>query len=299
MARVKPCLAAATSRREALSAGGLTIAGATGGLASTRRPRIIFGANRNVYLHFNAAIPLAKAVRVYYDGENQFPVAWPNRLPGAWMTLSLRPNPHDLLSGRLDDQLHAIIRSAPAHSELAFWHENIPGNPLDYPSYVNNPLTARRMQRYGQWLCRGTQVRFGVIICGPAVQMPKWIAPHLDWYGFDFYDNWRYHNKDGTLSKEKMFARMNNNFKVFRAKSGVRWPAIRICEGNSPEDSHRVNWFTYCAQWMAGHNGRRYMTYWNPDKGAAQNGLSGPWPPSAPVVRRLHLLSEAFRGSAG
>ena len=94
----------------------------------------------------------------------------------AWMTLSVRPNPHDLLPGRLDDQLHAIIRSAPAHSELAFWHENIPGNPLDYPSYVNNPVTARRMQRYGQWLCRGTKVRFGVIICGPAVQMPEWIA---------------------------------------------------------------------------------------------------------------------------
>ncbi len=126
---------------------------------------------------------MAKAVRVYYDGENQFPVAWPNRLPGAWMTLSLRPNPHDLLSGRLDDQLHAIIPSAPAHSELAFWHENIPGNPLDYPSYVNNPATARRMQRYGQWLCRGTKVRFGVIICGPAVQMPEWIAPAAVWAG--------------------------------------------------------------------------------------------------------------------
>src|SRR5258706_14608038 len=98
-----------------------------------------FKPNRNVYLHFNAAIPLAKAVRVYYDGENQFPVAWPNRLPGAWMTLSLRPNPHDLLSGRLDDQLHAIIPSAPAHSELAFWHENIPVTRSTTPPMSTTP----------------------------------------------------------------------------------------------------------------------------------------------------------------
>jgi hypothetical protein len=296
MTGVKPRLAAATSRREALSAGGLAVAGGAG-LLITSRPRIVFGANRNAYPHFNTAMPLAKAVRVYYDDENQFPVAWPNRLPGAWMTLSLRPNPDDLLSGKLDDQIEAIIHSAPAHSELAFWHENIPGNPLGYPSHVNNPRIARRMQRHGQTLCRGTKVRFGVIICGPAIQMRDWIAPHLDWYGFDFYDNWRFHNEDGTLSKAKMFARMNNNFAVFRAKSGVRWPALRICEGNSPEDWHRQNWFKYCAEWMAGHNGRRIITYWNPAKGAAQKGLSGSWPPSAPVVRRLRKLTYEYKGS--
>lgn len=282
------------SRRQAFAAGGLAIAGAAGLTSAPTPPRLMFGSNRSAFPSFNTAIPRGVAVRVYYDAENQFPAGWPNRLPGAWMTLSLRPNPGDLLAGKLDSQLKAIIDSAPAHSELTFWHENTTGNPLGYPSYVNNPRAALLMQHYGQSLCSGTKVRFGVITCGPVGQQAGWIAPGLDWYGDDLYDFPRLRNPDGTLNQAKIYARLDANLQTWRKRSGQHRPSLRICETNSPHDSHRKNWFTWLAQWMAAHNGRRILTYWNPDRGLANNGLSGPWPPTQNVVDRLHQLSQTY-----
>ncbi len=292
-------LPAMMSRREAISAGGLAIAGA-GSLAPATAPAngIVFGANRDTYPRFHAAVPLARGLRLYYDTENLFPAAWPDRF-GAHLTLSLRPNPGDLLSGRLDRQLKAIADSAPPHSELAFWHENITGNPLGYPAYVNNARTATRMQRYGHGLCRGTHVRFGVITVGPAAQHLGWLAPGLDWYGDDLYEFPRLRNPDGTFSGAKIIARLNANLQAWREASGQRSPAIRICETNSPLDSHRGRFFTTVAQWLARHNGHRMLTYWNPDGSAARGGDSGAWPPSAAVVRRLRSLSEEYNSATG
>src|SRR6266702_7604211 len=158
-----------TSRRY-LTQGGLAMAASLALARSPARHRIMLGVNRNYYTQFTRVVPLARAVRIYYDTENVFPVTWPARLPGAWAILSIRPHPHDLLAGQLDQQLKALIQSAPAHSELAVWHEATPGNPLGYPAYVN-ARSMRRMQAHMQRLCRGSGVRFGSIICGPADQM--------------------------------------------------------------------------------------------------------------------------------
>jgi hypothetical protein len=260
---------------------------------------ITWGVNRNFWHAFKIKVPLAKAVRVYYDAENVFPSSWPQRAGrGAWVTLSIRPKPADLLRGRLDARLKALIDSAPPHSELAIWHENYPGNPLGYPRSVNNPRTAVAMQRHMERLVKGTQVRFGVIIAGPAIQEIRWMARGLDWYGMDLYDNKRYWNRDGTLSKDRIWTRMSNNLIAFKRASAEKHPLIRIDETNTPWDNHRRNWFMWTAQWFATHDASRpvrIMTYWNPDHGHAAGGLSGPWPPSAPVVKILRLLSEAFR----
>ena len=282
------------SRREAISAGGLAVAGAAW-LAPAAAPAngVVFGANRDTYPGFHAAVPLARGLRMYYDTENQFPAAWPERF-GAQMTLSLRPNPGDLLAGRLDRQLKAVIHSAPPHSDLTFWHENTTGNPLGYPSYVNNAHAAITMQRYGHGLCRGTNVRFGVITVGPAIQQLDWMAAGLDWYGDDLYEFPALRNPDGTFSRARIIARLNANLQAWRKASGKRSPAIRICETNSPIDSHRSRFFTTVAHWIAGHNGSRMLTYWNPDGSAAHGGVSGPWPPSAAVVRQLRSLSEEY-----
>jgi hypothetical protein len=287
------------SRREAISAGGLAIAGAAG-LASPAAPAngIVFGANRDTYPGFRAAVPLARGLRLYYDTENLFPPAWPERF-GAHLTLSLRPNPSDLLSGRLDRHLKAITDSAPPHSELTFWHENTTGNPLGYPAYVNNARAAIRMQHYGHSLCRGTHVQFGVITVGPAVQQLGWLAPGLDWYGDDMYEFPQLRSPDGTFSHARIIARLNSNLHAWREASGQRSPAIRICETNSSLDSHRGRFFATIAQWMARHNGNRMLTYWNPDGSAARGGDSGAWPPSAAVVRRLRSLSEEYNGATG
>jgi hypothetical protein len=291
-----PGLAAVTSRRQALTAAGVSIAGATG-LGVPPRNRIIFGAILGVYPKLHAAVPRAIGLRMYFGGENVFPAAWPDPYPGAWITLSLRPNPGDLLSGKLDSQLKAVIDSAPPHSELTFWHENTTGNPLGYPDYVNNARSAVRIQHYGHQLCQGTQVRFGVITCGPAGQQMDWLAPGLDWYGDDLYEFPRLRAADDTMRQAKLLHRLNSNLDAWRKKSGRHWPAVRICETNSPFDSHRVDWFTWIAQWLAGHNGSRMLTYWNPHHGAAHGGLSGPWPPSRAVITRLRWLSEQYKGT--
>ena len=291
-----PGLDTVTSRRQAILAGGVAITGAAG-LRAAPRNRIIFGATLGPYPKLHAAVPRAVGLRMYFDGENVFPPAWPDPYPGAWITLSLRPNPGDLFSGKLDDQLKAIVDSAPAHSELTFWHENTTGNPLGYPRYVNNARTAVRMQHYGHRLCQGTRVRFGVITCGPAGQQIDWLAPGLDWYGDDLYEFPRLRGPDDTMSQARILHRLNSNLDAWRRKSGRRWPAIRLCETNSPFDSHRRRWLTWIAQWMAAHNGRRMLTYWNPHAGAAEGGLSGPWPPSEAVIRRLRWLSEEYKGT--
>ncbi len=287
------------SRREAISAGGLAIAGAAS-LAATTAPAsgIVFGANRNTYPRFHEAIPLARGLRLYYDTENLFPATWPERF-GAHMTLSLRPNPGDLLAGRLDHQLKAVIDSAPPHSDLTFWHENTTGNPLGYPSYVNNARTAVRMQQYGHDLCRRTNVRFGVITVGPVNQQLGWLAPGLDWYGDDMYEFPALRNPDGTFSQAKIIDRLDANLRAWQKASGKRVPALRICETNSPLDAHRARFFTTIAQWMARHNGTRILTYWNPKGSAAHGGSSGAWPPSAGVVRQLRSLSKQYSGGTG
>lgn len=280
------------SRREAIAAGGLALAGAASLIPATApAPGIVFGANLDTYPRLHAAAPLTRGLRMYYDTENVFPAAWPERF-GAHMTLSLRPNPGDLLAGRLDRQLKAIINSAPPQSELTFWHENTTGNPLGYPSYVNNARAATRMQRYGHGLCRGTHVKFGVITVGPANQQLGWLAPGLDWYGDDLYEFPALRNPDGTFSRAKIINRLDANLRAWQAASGTHSPAIRICETNSPLDPHRSRFFATIAHWMARHNGNRILTFWNP------NGRSsGPWPPSPAVVRQLRSLSEHYNGA--
>jgi hypothetical protein len=258
-------------------------------LASGGKGRVTVGVNRDYWSKFKAAIPGAQDVRVYYDVENVFPAAWPTSAKGAWVTLSLRPNPADLLSGKLNAQLKALFRSAPAHSEVTFWHENEPGNPLKYPASVNNTRTAVAMLKYGEKLVKGTKVKFGQVICAPANRMQRWIAPGLDWYGIDLFANPNYENPNGTLSKAKIWTRMDNNESVFRAKTGRRWPAIRFDESNAHRDSHRKNWFTYLAEWLQGHGGGRLLTRWvnGPSK------LVGPWPPSRPVILTLRALASS------
>ncbi|HEX9066788.1 MAG TPA: hypothetical protein VF843_16885 [Streptosporangiaceae bacterium] len=249
--------------------------------------RVTIGANRNYWTRFKAAVPGARDVRVYYDVENVFPATWPTGATGAWVTLSLRPNPADLLSGKLDARLKALFASAPAHSEVTFWHENEPGDPLGYAPSVNNARTNVAMLRYGENLVQGTKVKFGQIICAPAIRMQQWIAPGLDWYGIDLFANPNFENPNGTLNKANLWTRLDNNEAVFRAKTGRRWPAVRFDESNARRDWHRKNWFTYLVQWLHGHGGGRLITRWTP----VPTNLAGPWPPSRPVIARLRALA--------
>lgn len=301
----QPGLATGVSRREAIAAGGLAIAGAAGltpvaaGLASSTPAAgpigIVFGGDRSGYIGLHRATSLAVGLRWYVNVENSFPAAWPKPFPvHTHMTLSLRPNPSDLLAGKLDGKLKAIIDSAPTHSELTFWHENTSGNPLHYPPEVNNARTARMMQEYGHNLCQGTQVLFGVITVGPVARQIDWMAPGLDWYGDDFYEFKNLRGLNNTFSKTKITARLHENLNAWRKVTGKEAPPIRICETNSPYNSHRSALFTTIANFLTTHNGNRMLTFWNPKGSLANGGLDGPWPPSRSVIRTLVSLVKKY-----
>jgi hypothetical protein len=233
---------------------------------------------------------IQRACRVYYDTENHFPAAWPSKLPGVWLTLSLRPNPSDLLSGRLDTKLRAVINSAPAHSQLTFWHENEPGNPLRYARSVCNAATAVEIQQYGQQLCVGSKAQFGVIICAPAVQIESWIAPKLDWYGMDQYlFNPKYVLND-RVDVKKLYRHLANQKSVFQHKSGLKNPQLVFPETNAIPAEHQMTWFTVMAEWAGANDCHRLETFWD-----GKQGLSGRWPPSRGVIDRLRYLSHLYR----
>ena len=80
----------------------------------------------------------------------------------------------------------------------------------------------------------------------------------------DLYEFPKLRNPNGTFSKKKVVARLNQNLREWRRVSHKKSPAIRICEANSPYDAHRSEFFTTIAHWLAGHNGNRMLTYWNP-----------------------------------
>ncbi len=127
-------------------------------------------------------------------------------------------------TGRQARPANALISSAPAHSQLTFYHENNPGNPLSYPKSISNATTAVEIQRYGQRLCAGSRVRFGVIIVGPAVA--NWIAPHLDWYGVDQYLFGTRYLTNGKLDPRKLYKHLDKDLAVFKHKSGLRHPQV-------------------------------------------------------------------------
>ncbi len=292
------------SRRHAMAAGGLIVAGAAGlgpaaspSASSSSSPiGVVFGADRSGYPGFHRATPLAVGARWYFNIENQFPPGdiWPHVFQHTHMTLSLRPNPQELFAGKFDKRLEHLIASAPDYSELTFWHENTSYNPLKYPSYVNNPHTAKRLQEYGHSLCKGSKVLFGVITVGEVVEQIDWIAPGLDWYGDDFYEFPQLRGPHNSFSKRKILERLAQNHHAWRKVTGLAAPPLRICEINSPYNAHRSELYSTVAYWLARHNGNRMLTYWNAKDGLAQGGLDGPWPPSPSVIKTLVALAKRY-----
>jgi hypothetical protein len=286
------------------------------------RARVAIGSNVRTYPRFKAAIPAARAVRIYYDSTD--PADWPATCPQLegrpWMLISFRPMPGPLLSGHLDKWFRAWFATCPHHTDVTIWHENANGkpgctvgpcNPLGYPRALRDPARFRAMQVHMERLTKGTHVRFGVLGCGPVSSAPEWYAPHLDWYGNDLYLNSKYltggglrksavlpgATSGGTLSKAKVWARMSANLAAFRRISGEKYPRIDLGESNASPDSYRRAWFTDVVTWFDSHDGRRpgrVLTFWRA-KGPGTGGLSGPWPPSAGVITTLRQLAQAHQ----
>jgi hypothetical protein len=289
---VKTCVAVAA----ALAAAGAAASAPARAYAATPSHQC-WGSNAGNWDRFHAAIPHSHCVRVYYDAVNVFPATWPRPSKGAWVMLSIRPNPQDLLSGKLDTELKTLIASAPAHSLLTIYHENAGANPLNYPPDVHNAANYVRMQRYMENLVHGTRVRFGVDIIAPFGSVLHWIYKADDWFGYDLYAFPRYLNPNGTINVTAVTTRMTNNLRTLQKFTGRRYPPVYLAETNARKDSQRKTWFSTIATWYATHDGHRtgwILTRWTAATGP-HSGLSGPWPPSKVVVAQLRYLAWKFR----
>jgi hypothetical protein len=173
---------------------------------------ILFGSNSNVFDAMNDAGISVRTFRAYRDQHNFVPTAWPAKesVPEARVTLSIRPVPADLLAGRLDAQMKALIAAAPPGVKLSAWHEasNLPG----YPDFVSAGSMSA-VHEYMQELCRGSNVRYGSIICAVPSATKEWMGTNLDWYGLDIYDfgEGQFRNRsDNGISRTKLFARLDD-----------------------------------------------------------------------------------------
>lgn len=249
---------------------------------------LLFGCNAGVWDAVNKAVPGTVGCRSYRDTVNEIPTAWPGK-PGSTTIVSLRPLPADLLAGRLDDQIKALLAVAPAKAELTVWHE---AGILPYPDYIT-PTSIRQMHVKMHTLCAPTPVRYGCIIAGFPASMQNWIPTKdypLDWYGLDVYMTPHFTRPDGTVYHERLNHAMDSMLEVARSRSGKHWPQITVPETNSPHPSRRPEWFTAVAQWMAHNGGRRMMSFWKED-----GQLSGPWlPHDTATIQTLRDLIKRY-----
>jgi hypothetical protein len=255
---------------------------------------VLFGSNSRVFDAMREAGISVRTFRAYRDEYNVIPTVWPAKesVPDARVTLSIRPVPADLLAGRLDAKLQPFIAAAPPGVKLSAWHEasNLDG----YPDFVD----AGRMSAvhaYLQELCRGSNVRYGSIICAVPSATKAWMGSGLDWYGLDIYDfgegQFR-DGSDGAISRAKLFARLDDMLATCRELTGRDLPEIDICETNSPRPAHRAAWLALLAEWLDRNGGGRLQTFWNPE-----GPLSGPWrPDDAQTIGMLRSLSQAYGG---
>lgn len=236
-----------------------------------------------------------RTFRAYRDKYNFIPTAWPEKpdVPGARVTLSIRPVPADLLAGRLDEQLRPFIAAAQPGVKLSAWHEA--SNLGTYPDYINAE-TMPAVHEYMQELCRGSNVRYGSIICAVPSATKAWMGTNLDWYGLDVYDFGEGQFRDwwgGGLSKPKLFARLDDMLETCRGLTGLDLPDIDICETNSPRLRHRAQWFALIAEWLDSHGGGRLQGFWNPS-----GKLSGPWlPDDTQTISALESIARTYAES--
>ena len=86
--------------------------------------------------------------------------------------------------------------------KLSAWHEasNLDG----YPEFVKD-RNMSAVHEYMQELCRGSNVRYGSIICAVPSETKAWMGTSLDWYGLDIYDfgEGQFRDWHGGISKEE------------------------------------------------------------------------------------------------
>ena len=235
---------------------------------------MLLGANSNWYADMQSAVPAATGRRVFYPEINFIPETWPV-ITGSTAVVSIRPNPDDLLAGRLDAAISQFVHSAKNVQFLNAWHEagNLPE--YDSMSFIN-PQNMIKVHKYMHELCKHSNVRYGPVMCMPPDSMPPWMPGGMDWYGLDIYDWSEFHFPNGGPLDihGRLYPRLNQWRQVCTQVSGKRLPALRICETNSQFSSHRPKWFTAVGNWIKNNGDYQMLTFWSSAPGAV-----GPWLP--------------------
>jgi hypothetical protein len=232
--------------------------------------------------------------------------------------VSIRPDIDKLNAGDFDAALSTFMQQAPAGtaSLLTIWHEAATFN-LSNSNYPQDPVTYVAALTHLQKLAAGeigsypsTDVKIGVIDVNPsALPLAKypdatypftptdaqdvynvWMAPNLDWYGCDLYDNTSYDLS--AYDELNSFRTCINN--ITGSDAGADWP-VNIPELNSPVDTaagtstiavpgsptgyRRSDFFHYAWTWLqtigpASHCSG-LLGFWN---GPGSEG--SPWPPA-------------------
>jgi hypothetical protein len=277
---------------------GRRLASAAQGSSREAMGNVLLGCNAGVFGDVHAVVPGIKACRSFRDRVNHIPAKWPGAHGEAYTVVSLRPDPRDLLAGRLDDQILPLLGTAPSGSQLTVWHEA--GNLYKHNRSIT-PAAIRQSHVKMRNLCRhaGSGVGYGCIIYGTIAEMDKWIPTAsypLDWYGIDIYDNLNSNNggsfraADGAVSFGKIKAYLDEYRALAQARTGLRYPRINVCEMNSPRVQYRPDFFKQVARWMNGNGGGQLCTFF---KCGGNSG--GRWlPDDQPTIDALNHIVSAY-----
>ncbi len=222
-------------------------------------------------------------------GVNLFPTPWPIHGPRTRLLMSVYPDLNDLLAGRLDNRIRAMIANAPPGSMLNAWHEVMS---LPYQQRYLTPPNLYRMHLRMQSLCRGSNVRYGCLLGGGDLRyLMRYVPPHLGYYGLDLYGNLgiRYHPR-----WMHPFHRWTQFRDLARTKVRSGYPWLVIGETNCPAQPLRPAWLKLVSSWLHGYGAHALalLTFWT-----ANGGLSGPWDPTdRATINALKGICSRYAG---
>ena len=188
------------------------------------------------------------------------------------MLVSVYPDLRDLLAGRLDKRIRAMIAGAPPGSMLNAWHEVMS---LPYKQRYLTPSNIYQMHSRMQALCRGSNVTYGALLGGgDLTYLMRYVPPRLGYYGLDIYGNLGIRQHPRWWHPYQRWLQFRE---LARTKDRSGYPWLVIGETNCPSQALRPYWFKLIASWMHsyGTRGKGIFTFW-----AGHGGLGAPWDPA-------------------
>lgn len=226
----------------------------------------------------------------FYLNNRPFPGPVPKKWPvlsnvtgkaahAAHAVVSIRPDLDKLLEGSLDEALIAFMQTAPGGptSLLGLWHEASTNGPAGVYKGKITPAKLVAAQSHVQALAKDPKnkinVKVGAIETVPISQnkAQMYMAPGLDFYACDIYDN-----KQGTAKPYELLGAFKHACDTLNAKHGFGPATIGVTEANSRFSRRRPFWFHTTWSWMQTRgftsNTSCFLTFWR-----TRSGESGAW----------------------